>query len=821
MRLSVLILPVIWISVFSLVDCYKILVTSVGASTSHNLIMYRLADLIGSHGNDVTVLHWKFNPKAKTPQLKHAKQIEYPFVKDEASMEEIQSRMDQMPWEKRSIFSIDLSILKRFKELTIGGCAEFLNDTDHPVYQHFLTEKYDVVILHMIDWCGFGMTELVKNPSRIWFSPTFMTDVMAHYSGASYPASYVPSAMFSSTDKMTLLERLKNFISVGMMRPLVEYSMYAPITKIFRDKFGADFPDITDIIRETQLYFINADPFFEYPRPLQHNIIYIGGLTMQKSEPLNLEWQKIMNETSEDGVVIFSLGSIASTKDMPFKMKTALINAFSRFPKYTFLIRLEGDLPKLPDNARIVDWIPQKDLLAHPKIRAFFTHGGYNSLTEATYTGVPLVVMPLFGDQIANVKRVENAGIGVGVDKDQLTETVIFEALTKVLEDERYDQKAKRLSHMMKEKPTSSANLAIGWVEFLAKFRTVDNLLPESRHIGVIQYYCLDVIAILIDFSDPHVVLGMQVCDQNEVNQQGFKVLTSLSVALYVYQSTSNGFNATQFMVLPSNMLAAEYIGGLNQTYGIIVAKQDDELITLNSLDVYYYYSETNISASNPFAYILTVQYQPNSSPYSTVMALPITYAAKELFIAPDIFNYPLSCEIWATQGATEVSLNGGSNVSVPAGSAENMVLSNGGTLIASSSIQVFAASPSLQYAVYPDIFLQSSVQFSVANGNNAAQLMIIAPLDSTGNILMDGRAIPALQYHSMQAKLCGILLLLVCLSATVTDVGAVSCQIAGRLGCVASCQLQNCATGYCGPDDVCRCSRCGEGGIIDIGKKK
>uniref|UniRef100_A0A914VDW8 glucuronosyltransferase n=1 Tax=Plectus sambesii TaxID=2011161 RepID=A0A914VDW8_9BILA len=785
MRLFALILPVIWISVFSHVDCYKILVTSVGASTSHNLIMYRLADLIGSHGNDVTVLHWKFNPKAKTPQLKHAKQIEYPFVKDEESMEELQSRMDQMTWKKRSIFSIDLSILKRFKQYS----------------------------------CGFGMTEVVKNPSRIWFSPTFMTDVMAHYSGASYPASYVPSAMFSSTDKMTLLERLKNFISVGMMRPLVEHSMYAPVTEIFREKFGAYFPDITDIIRETQLYFINADPFFEYPRPLQHNIIYIGGLTMQKSEPLNLEWQKIMNETSEDGVVIFSLGSIASTKDMPFEMKTALINAFSRFPKYTFLIRLEGDLPKLPDNVRLVDWIPQKDLLAHPKIRAFFTHGGYNSLTEATYTGVPLVVMPLFGDQIANVKRVENAGIGVGVDKDELTETVIFDALTKVLEDERYDQKAKRLSHMMKEKPTSSADLAIGWVEFLAKFRTVDNLLPESRHIGVIQYYCLDVIAILIDFSDPHVVLGMQVCDQNEVNQQGFKVLTSLSVALYVYQSTNNGFNATQFMVLPSNMLATEYVGGPNETYGIIVAKQDgtavtigNELITLNSLDVYYYYSETNISATHPFAYILTVQYQPNSSPYSTVMALPITYAAKELFIAPDLFNNPLSCEIWALQNATEVSLNGGSNVSVPAGSAENMVLSNGGTLIASSQIQVFAASPSLQYAVYPEIFLQSSVQFSVANGNNAAQLMIIAPLDSTGNIVLD---------DSMQAKLCGILLLLVCLSATVTDVGAVSCQIAGRLGCVASCQLQNCATGYCGPDDVCRCSRCGEGGIIDIGKKK
>lgn len=58
-------------------------------------------------------------------------------------------------------------------------------------------------------------------------------------------------------------------------------------------------------------------------------------------------------------------------------------------------------------------------------------------MTEATYTGVPLVVMPLFGDQIANVKRVERSGIGVGVDKEALTEQAIVDALTKVLEDEK------------------------------------------------------------------------------------------------------------------------------------------------------------------------------------------------------------------------------------------------------------------------------------------------------------------------------------------------------------------------------------------------
>uniref|UniRef100_A0A914WA21 glucuronosyltransferase n=1 Tax=Plectus sambesii TaxID=2011161 RepID=A0A914WA21_9BILA len=212
---------------------------------------------------------------------------------------------------------------------------------------------------------------------------------------------------------------------------------------------------------------------------------------MQQPEPLDDQWQKVMNESSENGVVIFSMGSVASTKDMPIEMKNAIINAFSHFPQYTFLVRMEGELPKLSDNIQIVDWIPQKDLLAHPKIRAFFTHGGYNSLTEATYTGVPLIVMPLFGDQIANVKRIERSGVGVAVDKEELTEQSVVDALTKVLEDESYNAKAKRLSKMMKEKPTSSADLAIGWRS------TILNLsLPLRNLIKMLQRKLLTVVLI-------------------------------------------------------------------------------------------------------------------------------------------------------------------------------------------------------------------------------------------------------------------------------------------------------------------------------------
>ena len=40
----------------------------------------------------------------------------------------------------------------------------------------------------------------------------------------------------------------------------------------------------------------------------------------------------------------------------------------------------------------------------------------------------------------------------------------------------------------------------------------------------------------------------------------------------------------------------------------------------------------------------------------------------------------------------------------------------------------------------------------------------------------------------------------------------AESCQIGGRVACIASCNIQNCASGYCNPNAVCVCVRCSNG---------
>src|SRR4051812_13477789 len=119
------------------------------------------------------------------------------------------------------------------------------------------------------------------------------------------------------------------------------------------------------------------------------------------------------------------------------------INAFNTLTDYTFIMRLEGEFPKTNlKNVIFSKWLPQKDLIgiemklllivlisADPHVRLLITHGGYNSLTEATYLGVPLIIMPLFGDQHANVQRVERAGIGKRLNKAELNEQVVLQTI--------------------------------------------------------------------------------------------------------------------------------------------------------------------------------------------------------------------------------------------------------------------------------------------------------------------------------------------------------------------------------------------------------
>ena len=80
---------------------------------------------------------------------------------------------------------------------------------------------------------------------------------------------------------------------------------------------------------------------------------------------------------SKNGVVFVSFGSVIKASLMTEENKQILLNVFKRFPQYDFIWKWDQDsMPGKPDNVLLSKWLPQRDILAHPKLKVFITHAG-------------------------------------------------------------------------------------------------------------------------------------------------------------------------------------------------------------------------------------------------------------------------------------------------------------------------------------------------------------------------------------------------------------------------------------------------------------
>lgn len=79
---------------------------------------------------------------------------------------------------------------------------------------------------------------------------------------------------------------------------------------------------------------------------------------------------------------------------------------------FLWVVRPASLLQHLPDGfavrngerGLVVDWAPQVQVLKHSSVGAFLTHGGWNSILEATSYGVPMLGWPQVAEQNTNCK---------------------------------------------------------------------------------------------------------------------------------------------------------------------------------------------------------------------------------------------------------------------------------------------------------------------------------------------------------------------------------------------------------------------------------
>lgn len=194
------------------------------------------------------------------------------------------SILNTATWESSPDPSSFVNITHVFQPLS-QDCRDVLKD--EKLMQQLKAKNFDVIIIHLVDFCSFGMAHALGIEGIIWMSTAFAVDPMAWYAGMASPASYVVSAPYPATDRMPFTERVKNFLVTTTVHTLFQFGIVRVYNSIFHEQYGPTFPTFNELLYKTQLYFINSDPMFEYPRPVTPNVIYVGGLTMKNAEPLN------------------------------------------------------------------------------------------------------------------------------------------------------------------------------------------------------------------------------------------------------------------------------------------------------------------------------------------------------------------------------------------------------------------------------------------------------------------------------------------------------------------------------------------------------
>ncbi|KAL2093393.1 hypothetical protein ACEWY4_010705 [Coilia grayii] len=473
----------------------KVLVFPVDGS--HWVNMKVIVEELHSRGHNITVVrasnswHIKEESPHYTSITLQMGQF-HDYMVDDLSSELLQLRM------KGRSFSADLAlgnlVVERFSVMHRDICtmvtAMF---EDESLMRSLQDAKYDLVLTDPAFGGGVFLAHRLHLPLVLNVRWTVRGE--AHFDIAPSPLSYVPYPGAELTDNMTFSQRLLNVFAYVFTRGTFSQMTDAHYTALSKRYFGPDV-DYFSLFQNADIWLMRNDFTFEFPRPTMPNVVYMGGFQCKPAKPLPVDLEEFVQSSGQHGVIIMSLGTLFGS--LPSDISEEIAAAFAELPQKV-IWRHQGPKPStLGNNTLLVDWMPQNDLLGHPKTKVFVAHGGTNGVQEAIYHGVPIVGLPLVFDQPDNLSKMVARGTAKVVDIATMDRAVFVEALREVLHEPSYRENMQRLSRIHHDQPMKPLERAIFWIEFVMRNGGAPHLRTQSFRMSWIAYHSVDVILTLM-----------------------------------------------------------------------------------------------------------------------------------------------------------------------------------------------------------------------------------------------------------------------------------------------------------------------------------
>ncbi|CAL8137632.1 unnamed protein product [Orchesella dallaii] len=361
-------------------------------------------------------------------------------------------------------------------------CEEIYSDPEAIAW--IKSSKFDLVIIDaFMNDCAYGMAHIF-NAKIILFDTTTVLPWFYDSFGIPDDTSWVSDAVFSFPNEMNFIHRVLTAAATVYWKLFRELWYLPKLEAITKKGLELDeIPSFSDIEKNTSLVFITTHYSQEHARAFPPNVIPIGGLALTgKAKPLPKDMEDFINK-GKAGFVYISFGTVTEFSGFDEQIKKAFIDAVLKFPHIQFIWKLTNDIDvQLPANFLISKWVPQQDLLAHPKIKAFVTHAGLGSVTESIYHAAPLIAFPIFAEQDYNAGLVESKGVGIKMEITNLKVEDLENAILNLTTQEKYKKQMQKVSKIFRERPMTALQTALWWTEYVLKNDDTDYLKPSSMN---------------------------------------------------------------------------------------------------------------------------------------------------------------------------------------------------------------------------------------------------------------------------------------------------------------------------------------------------
>ncbi|XP_017858841.1 PREDICTED: UDP-glucuronosyltransferase 1-3 [Drosophila arizonae] len=355
------------------------------------------------------------------------------------------------------------------------------------------SQRYDVIILEQFaNDCLSAVAHLLGRPVIALSSCAIMS---WHYQtlGTPHINSVMPMNFLPHTDHMGFIERLNNFLHFHIANALHKYITEPATDALIRERFGPGLPPINEIVKNTSLMLINQHYSLSGSTPYTANVVEVGGLHVGPAKPLPKHLQILFDE-SDLGVIYISWGSMVDPSTLSAPKLQALLSTIANLNRYTFVMRwIKKAMPEnKPKNLHTFEWLPQRDLLCHPKVKAFVSHSGLLGTSESIYCGVPLLVTPFYGDQFLNAAAVVQRRFGVIVEFKNFDEHHLSRALRTILDD-YFAMQMKSSTIAFRERPQDPLKLAVWWTEHVIATNGAPLVQSAGNNINWFVYNSIDI----------------------------------------------------------------------------------------------------------------------------------------------------------------------------------------------------------------------------------------------------------------------------------------------------------------------------------------